>query len=676
MKNMYQKHSKIVTYMVLFLLTANFLLSLAGCGDAREETKPSEQEKSTQIQNANEKYPNANDEMVYFVTEEGKLEQWSFDGVYQKIYTLEEDGLDQDDLLYVNNSEILWRSWPEDNAYPTVMRTPIEKTESGQELKTADTEKLFVLEEDIAEGGSVCNPGTIFANPDYVVYASQYPYGGKLYIYDRKRKKRISKGNSCLFSQYALSAASEVCGNQIIFNTYINDKNPAENKYGLSLYRFGEKQTRVIDSRSFLQAAFIADSARNKVYYQIWDDQGIWEYDCQTERKREMISEEVLQACYASNNLVWDEAYYDDSLFVDGSRLYFVKNQKDPLIFSCDLSSPAQSFSFERELTQVIQNQTKYDKNDSSMQRLAILEGKLILYWEDYEYDEYYACIDIKTIAGKLVGKRGWLFQIRDPEMIYFALFGAWEEPGTTGKLKEITNTEKITSDQSPETVQNLSYQEQLQLFGSQSEQWMGTDSEDMPYQYYAVTDLDQNGKLELIASSGMQGSGYYTYSDFYQIAADGISLRKCITEWAEGDSQGDIVDGIYEAYVDPDTGNYYYIASDYVSGGFDSKYCWNGAIVLKKGMITTRTFGSMEGSWNKKKKKLQFHYYKRNDGEGKEISKKEYNPQKLAEEYFKGFEKKSVNISWVRFQKKRKKLTEDDIIKKLTKSYEAFKLT
>lgn len=668
------RQHQFITYLVLLFLTGSTILSMAGCGQNEEKLEPPQKE-SLLILNANEKYPNANDEMVYFVTEEGNVEQRSLDGVYQQTYSL---GEEEPELLYVDNSEILWlddSDWPKPCS---IMRTPIKKTKSGQDLKVDETEKLLSLQGDNEpEGGSggLCGkPGTVFANADYIVFVSDY--SRKINVYDRKKKKKIFSKKSSLFSQYTISAVSAVCGDQIIFNTDMVSEKPAEEKYEFSIYRLGDKQARMIDSRCFSKAAYIADPARNKVYYQIREDQSIWEYDCQTEKKREAISEEELRVCYNKNGLVWDEAYFDDSLFVDGNRLYFVKDQKNPLIFSCDLTNSSQSFCYERELTEAVHNQTKYSESGSEGQRLAILEGKLLLYWSDAEAD-YYACLDIETKTGKLIGKSGWLFQVRDPEMIYFALFGAWEDPGTTGKRQEIKNSEKQTSDISPKTAKNLSYQEQLQLFCSQADQWMGTDAEDLLYQYYAVTDLDQNGKLELIASTDMQGTGMYTYSEYFQVAADGASLRKCRGEWDEGYSEPDIVDGIQTAYVDPNTGIHYYVTKDYVSsGGASDSYCWHGAIVLKNGMLTTRTFASMERTWNKKNSKLQNKYYKNIGGESKKISKKEYNPEKLAEKYFDGFQKKKVNISWVRFQKKRKKLSDQEILKKLTKSYEAFALT
>lgn len=667
-----------IVFCLIFLLAGGICFLLAGCGHREEETA-APQEEATGISNANEKYPNANDSMVYFINEEGEVEQWSLYGIYQNTYSLGKEELDQNDLLYVDNDEILWLDYHYKSDRYVVMRTPIQKTKSGERLNKGETEKLFTIADDIcpygASGGYDGLPGAVVANDGYVTYCS---YGG-FYAYDREDGKICFSKEDCFFTPYALSAMSGVCGDQILFSSGRSSVCPGDESYELSIYRFGERKARTIDTRCFSQAAYVADPVRNKVYYQIQEDQSIWEYDCRTERKREFITEEQLQACYKKYGLVWDEAYFDDALFVDGNDLYFVKDRKNPLIFSCDLTKPSLSLCYESEWTGLIRNRTAYVQSNEWAQRLAILEGRLLLYWSECKEEEefeYYASIDRKTKTGKLVGKSGWLFQVQDPDMIYFALIGCWEEPGTTGELRELSYKEKQGPDAVPKTARELSDPDQLQLFSSQAEQWMGKDME-VPYEYYAVTDLDQNGKLELIASTGTEGSGAYTSSDYFQVAADGVSLRKCRIIDADfgGWSEPDIVDGIHTAYVNPDTGDCYYLTSDYCSGGAGARSSWRGALRLKNGCLSTCTISSMFEAWNKKGNKIRYLYYKMENGKMKKISRKEYKPEKFARQYFAGFEKKKVTILWVRFHQKRKNITEKDILKKLTKSYEAFAL-
>ena len=57
-----------------------------------------------------------------------------------------------------------------------------------------------------------------------------------------------------------------------------------------------------------------------------------------------------------------------------------------------------------------------------------------------------------------------------------------------------------------------INYGSQLQLIADNTAVWMGdTELIAEPF-FYAVTDLDQNGRLEIIQSS-CQGTGLYTYT-------------------------------------------------------------------------------------------------------------------------------------------------------------------
>lgn len=44
---------------------------------------------------------------------------------------------------------------------------------------------------------------------------------------------------------------------------------------------------------------------------------------------------------------------------------------------------------------------------------------------------------------------------------------------------------------------------------------------------HYAVTDLDQNGRLELIIATEMNGTGHITHNWYYEISKDGSKIEK-----------------------------------------------------------------------------------------------------------------------------------------------------
>lgn len=679
---------RMVMYALGVMVFSTSVLSLTSCyqkeiQQKEERTTSSEEVASTaEVASSSQellvgedfdssRYPNANDYMVYIPTEDG-IEQWSLAGEYQQTFSLDEE-FSTEDLLWVDNEEIIWCKYQDSEPYTAVMmRTPISRNlvqiDYAEEVLIEKSEKIFAFEGDESVSGGAGSPtellGSVYVNEDYIISISDY---SNLYVYDRKAKKQLkwtqkSKENY-EFSQYRTSAADMVCGDKILLHTGKKMENAKKTKYGFAIYQFGDKKTDIIDDRCFGSAAYIADSARDKVYYQIIDDQSIWQYDSQTGKRSVLISEKEFKKCYKQNQLLWDEAYYNDSLFVDGDTLYFVKNQDNPVIFSYSLTG--KELIYEKELTEEV-SYTDYKEQVHGWKKIAIHQGKLLLSWyNDNEVENYFYYMDMNTGEIKYLKEK-------DSEKIFFALFGGWEEPGTPEK--KVNDSAVIVS---PSHAPDLSAKRQILAMTKFLDRCDGGTLNE--YRHWAVTDLDQNGKLELLISSDMQGSGRFTYSKYYQISEDGQTLRLCSDEtvYSEGDfSQNeDIVNNIKTAYYDPQKDIYYYLASDYASAGVGYRGCWYGAMALKDGMLRRKTYASRETTWNAKKRIEKWHYYKIIDGKNIEISEADFDAEKLADQYFEGFEKKSVNVCWVEFKGKKKNLTKKKIKEKLMESYEEFML-
>lgn len=663
-----------------------------------------------------QKYPYANDRMVYIAQEDGTVEQWGVDGNYQKQFTLpiaQEDEASAEQLLWVDNEGIIWYDYGEetedegDYEDQHVYAAPIKRKGSGEEPDFEMARELFVCSNNLQEINGVdpdllftTGLGSVYADDRYLIYLSGENI---LYSYDR-----VSGGQPVEISpsdEYACIPdyaylPSLVTGDRILYHTGREAGKINENSYGFWCYNLVSKELQNIDDRCPSGGAYVADQTRDKVYYQVIEDQSIWEWDCQNGERRELISEKQFQSCYEENDLVWDDAYYDDSMFVEGDRLYFIKNQKNPQIFSYLFTES--SLYYEEMLTLAVQNTGYFSLPEESKIYLEIVGGKLLLRYsmeEDDEKDgEYYICIDLMTAEGKAVGKK-------DAEKIYFGMLGLWQEPGTTGSW-EPTNvlagnnaspnvpqsiqpkpTDKTDSMLPSETIEEtdsmlssgseeqdpLSIENQLVCISRYIERMIEEDEwwEDDDYHHYAVTDLDHNGKLELIVTSGQQGSGAYTYTDYYQIAADGQSLRR-ITDAA---GEIDIMDGfgIHTAYVDSDTGAYYYLAGDYASAGAGARYFWRGAVILDNGMLTVRTIASGGLKWNKKKDEEVWYGYSYLDGKGQKLKEKEFQVDQLADQFFEGMEKVSAKISWFQCKGKKRNQTQEKILKKARKSYQKF---
>ena len=115
-----------------------------------------------------------------------------------------------------------------------------------------------------------------------------------------------------------------------------------------------------------------------------------------------------------------------------------------------------------------------------------------------------------------------------------------------------------------------VNYEDQISLIIGNRDLWeIPSEEYYQPYSY-AVTDLDQNGRLELIVSVCM-GTGFYTYTDVWQVNEAFDALELCETDYEEYDSQADIITEQTKAYTDGDT--IYYIFTDWTRSG----WAWNG---------------------------------------------------------------------------------------------------
>lgn len=656
------------------------------------------------------KYPYANDRMVYIAQEDGTIEQWSVDGNYQKKFALPIAQDDEDyaeNLLWVDNEEIIWYAYNEEIEdeetedeedeinHQHVYAAPIEQKGSGEEPDFENSRELFVRSEYGQQISGVDSDlisteglGSVYADDSYLVYWS---YDSMLYACDRVsggQPVEISPSDEYVHIPDYAYLPSLVTGDRILYHTG-REAGKVNGSYGFWCYNLVSKERQNIDDRCPSEAAYVADQTRDKVYYQIIEDQSIWEWDCQNGERRELISEEQFQKCYEENDLAWDDAYYDDSMFVEGDRLYLIKNQKNPQIFSYLLTES--SLYYEEKLTLAVQNSGFLNLLEKESKfYLGIAGGKLLLrYGDDEEDGEYYICIDLETAEGKAVGEK-------DAEKIYFGMLGLWQEPGTTGNWESanvLTENNASTSDSNaPQSIQPkptdktdsmlpsgsegqnpLSIENQLACISRYIERLIQEDEwwEEDDYHHYAVIDLDHNGKLELIVTSGQQGSGGFTYTDYYQIAADGQSLRR-ITDAA---GEIDILDGfgIHTAYVDSDTGAYYYLAGDYMSGGVGARYFWRGAVILDNGMLTARTIADGGLKWNKKRAKEVWYGYSYLDGKEQKLKEKEFQVDQLADQFFAGMKKVPAKISWFQCKGKKRDQTQEKILKKARKSYQKF---
>ena len=91
--------------------------------------------------------------------------------------------------------------------------------------------------------------------------------------------------------------------------------------------------------------------------------------------------------------------------------------------------------------------------------------------------------------------------------------------------------------------VDPLSVEGQLKTIAETKDKIVTRGKYDANY-HYAVTDLDQNGRLELILATEMNGTGHITHNWYYEISKDDSKLKKCKGK-AFGKEGHDIYDAI-----------------------------------------------------------------------------------------------------------------------------------
>lgn len=217
------------------------------------------------------------------------------------------------------------------------------------------------------------------------------------------------------------------------------------------------------------------------------------------------------------------------------------------------------------------------------------------------------------------------------------------------------------------------SEERQLALIADHYEQWAGSmiDNGDTHPYYYTVTDLDQNGRLEVICST-MQGSGRYSYNTFFEVNENLDGLEECQyrTDSLEGDSEADIVTDSVPVYFDAENSAYYYIFDDWIRNGAAENYENKRALSLRGGRLTEQPLAYRSVIYTVIDGDIEFQPTVTCKNEnGEEISEEAY--EKIADNVFAEYEKKQARFLWLTFDQEEHLMTER--IKLLQKAWEGF---
>lgn len=243
------------------------------------------------------------------------------------------------------------------------------------------------------------------------------------------------------------------------------------------------------------------------------------------------------------------------------------------------------------------------------------------------------------------------------------------------GQSQEKREIETKDSESQLDDNSRLSMEDQLKVLCKHSDKWLKKENKKEPYLTYAVTDLDQNGRLEIIASADRMGSGRFSYTDYFQVNKAGDGIEKLWTSYEEGESQVDLVNDLGTAYYDPEKKEYHYITSDFATAGVATGHIKTiEALTLSGRMIRIDSLG-YENCERNEDGKEKTAYYKMQSGKEKKIQKLDFSRDLLGDEAYQGCGKLNTHIAWFQFENKLEKVTEENLLYYLRRSAKAFSL-
>ena len=217
------------------------------------------------------------------------------------------------------------------------------------------------------------------------------------------------------------------------------------------------------------------------------------------------------------------------------------------------------------------------------------------------------------------------------------------------------------------EQTETINVEKQIDVIMNNIDTWNLSTDEDIYAPYgYAITDLDQNGRLEIIASS-CQGTGIYTYSNYYEVNESLNGLNKIERNVEEGSSEADIMIPTVKVFINKATNEYHYIFDDLVKVGAAEYYENKQDIVLKNGKIYEKAIAYRNTVYIDSNPNITLK-----DANNNEITAEDY--EIIENKLFSTLELKLASIEWISTTDVDfSSVSGDELKDKLTESYKKF---
>lgn len=243
-----------------------------------------------------------------------------------------------------------------------------------------------------------------------------------------------------------------------------------------------------------------------------------------------------------------------------------------------------------------------------------------------------------KTLRGS--GRRLAAFLAAVMLLTVFSACGA-EKEGETVYVSPPVSEAPVQADKTEtEARPKVTDAEQRELIARYADLWTVKDSAE-PW-FYAITDLDHNGRLEVIAAS-TQGTGLFTYANFYEVSEDYSRLVPCETSGEEWESWPDLIQESLPCYYDGASGRYAYVCEDMLRNGAAYYDQTLTAIWLENGHVQQEALANKTTVYtdaNTEEPEISCQ-----DAEGNPITQEEYDG--WADRAFAGMEKSTLTLFW-----------------------------
>ncbi len=180
----------------------------------------------------------------------------------------------------------------------------------------------------------------------------------------------------------------------------------------------------------------------------------------------------------------------------------------------------------------------------------------------------------------------------------------------------------------------------QLELIVKNTTMWSYLPEEGSTVYSYAITDMDQNGRVEIAASKNY-GAANITETKYYEVSENNDALTE-LEHIYSTDSQADVTFGSAKCYKNNENGQIYYIFTDFNKKNIRESYTSKVAVSLFEGKVTEEVLAVEASIYNDSIEDYELSY---TDGNGNAISESEYS--NIEASRFEGYKSMSATFGW-----------------------------